>query len=95
MKNTLIIDRDRYESVHPMISFSGDKSELMNRRGVNYAMIKMLDFYIVEEKDGSATFIKNRYNSKKHMTKEEYDDFKFSLVTNLKLGLFQQPNAMH
>lgn len=76
MKNSLIIDRARYESVHPMISFSNDKSKLMNRRGVNYAMIMMLDFYIVEEEDGSATFIKNRYNGKNYMTKEEYDEFK-------------------
>lgn len=76
MKNTLIIDRARYESVHPMISFSADKSELMNRRGVNYAMIMMLDFYIVEEEDGSASFIKNRHNSKNYMTKEEYIEFK-------------------
>lgn len=76
MKNCLIIDRARYESVHPMISFAADQSELSKRRGVNYAMIMHLDFYIIEEEDGSATFIKNRHNGKPFMTKEEYAEFK-------------------
>lgn len=73
IKNALIIDRRRYEQIYPLYSFSAKGKGI---RGINTSMIQMLDYFIVEEEDDSATFIKNRYNNKSSMTKEEYDEFK-------------------
>jgi hypothetical protein len=47
MKNTLIVDRARYEQIYPMLG--ENKNDILKRRGVNYSMKMLLDFYIIVE----------------------------------------------
>lgn len=75
MKNTFIIDRQRYDQ---MISYEWG--------GVRYITLQLLDFYIIEETDGSATFVKNRYNNQKKMTKAEFESFKARMYLNSNYG---------
>ena len=71
MKNSFIIDRVRYDLIQ-------NCDWLPNKyfNGLPSVVVQHLDFYIIEEEDGSATFIKNRHNGKPFMTKEEYAELK-------------------
>lgn len=77
--NVFIIQRRIHEL---LISF---RLKLMKPNEFDYLPAKVLyslDYYIVEEEDGSATFLKNRYNNKEFMNPEEYREFKNSFISN-------------
>lgn len=69
MKNCLIIDRARYENIMSKKTLSDVTSTF------SYNLIQMIDFFIIENEDGSAQFLKNRRADVKFMTKEEYQKF--------------------
>lgn len=77
MKNTFIIDRARYDSY-----MSRDWIPEASIGGIPGYVVMYLDFFIIEETDGSATFLKNRHDHKNFMTQEEYTKFKLKYNLN-------------
>ena len=77
MKNAFIIDRRRYNEIQGFY----DNLNVSNHPydGLSSLTLSWLDFYIIEEEDGSATFLKNKHNGLRAMTKEQY----FELKTNM------------
>jgi hypothetical protein len=71
MKNVFIIDRKRYDQYTKI-----DWLPAHHIGGLPGAVVMFLDYFVIEEEDGSATFLKNRHNGLRAMTKEEYYHFK-------------------
>lgn len=69
MRNSFIIDRDKYEQA--FAASTADTSTMFS-----FKVIQMLYFFIIENDDGSAEFLKNRHNGKRFMSKKEYQNFK-------------------
>lgn len=67
--NSLILSREAWHTLSPR------KTPNHSAYGISPVTLSLLDFYIIEEEDGSATFIKNRLGQKS-MAKEEYSKFK-------------------
>lgn len=68
MKNSLIVDRARYDSMN----INGD-----GFGGISLRAVSLLDYFIIEEEDGGATFIKDRsYGRSGAFNKVEYDSWK-------------------
>jgi len=75
MKNAFIIDRKRYDSY-----IQNDWQPNRHIGGIPPSVVMFLDYFVIEEEDGSATFLKNRYPGGDHMTPQEYSQFKLDYM---------------
>lgn len=71
MNNIFIIQRVHYEELK---QHAADLK--LPWPGVSHRLMGLLHFYIIENEDGSAEFIKNRSKQKTHYSPEEYKNFK-------------------
>lgn len=74
MRNGLMLDRARYDTLNEGMS----QAHLLY--GISGRFVQFLDYFVIEEQDGSATFIKNRMplpnKGYDHYTAEEYEEWK-------------------
>lgn len=76
MHNTFVIDRARYEYIETnKVKYGAYGS---GNYGIYGITLQHLDFYIIEELDGGATFIKNKNGFTGKYTKKEYEKFKLN-----------------
>jgi hypothetical protein len=67
--NVFIIQRKFFDELKG-INFNGKWV------GVSNKMMQLLHYYVIEEEDGSATFLKNRATGIPSHTKAEYEEFR-------------------
>lgn len=78
MRNGLVLDRARYDTLNEGMS----QAYLLY--GTSGRFVQFLDYYVIEEEDGSATFIKNRMplpgKGYDHYSAEDYAEWKQSVA---------------
>lgn len=95
MRNCLIIDRQRFDE-----SVMLNNTTFSNSYGMSPSWLRLLNVFIIEEEDGGATFVKNRFtdiglNFNGRCTKEEYEHFKFaSKDADRILDIFDGPDEI-
>lgn len=78
--NSFIVDRHCHEKI--------TSSRILSKNSVSVIPLRILyhiDCYIIEEPDGSASFLKNKHNNKMYMSPDEYQEFKNSFSNDTKI----------